>query len=157
MSTTDQTIEVLNDLIQINNDRIAGFQEALKNLEEQDSDLKTLFHEFSDQSRKFSQQLSTTVGALGGDAETSKSASGALHRAWIDLKGAFTGHDRQSVLEEAERGEDAIKKAYRDALGSGDFVLPQDAVNLINDQASEINLAHDKIKALRDAHKLQRS
>ncbi|MBE7178688.1 MAG: PA2169 family four-helix-bundle protein, partial [Mucilaginibacter polytrichastri] len=123
MSTNEKTIEVLNDLAQINNDRIAGFQDALKNLDAEDVDLKAIFSEYSDQSRKFSQELSAAVGALGGDPETSKSASGALHRAWIDVKAVFTDHGRKSILEEAERGEDAIKKAYREALSNTEVVL----------------------------------
>lgn len=153
MSDTEKTIEVLNDLVQINNDRLAGFQDALKNLDPQDVDLKALFDEYSDQSRKFSQELSALVGAHGGDVETSKSASGALHRAWIDVKAVFTGNDRTAILEEAERGEDQIKKAYKDALNTQDVVLPQDAVSLIQEQQAKVNSAHDNIKALRDAHK----
>lgn len=154
MSDTEKTIEVLNDLAQINNDRIAGFQDALKNLDPEDLDLKALFEEYSDQSRKFAQELSAHVGQLGGDPETSKSAGGALHRAWIDVKSVFTDHDRKNVLEEVERGEDAIKKAYHDALTTDDVVLPQECVSLINEQAEKIKSAHDKIKALRDLHKM---
>jgi uncharacterized protein (TIGR02284 family) len=38
------------------------------------------------------------------------SSSGTLHRMWLDVKATFSGHDRKSILEECERGEDAIKK-----------------------------------------------
>ncbi|WP_243749147.1 PA2169 family four-helix-bundle protein [Mucilaginibacter agri] len=53
--------------------------------------------------------------------ETGKSVSGTLHRAWIDVKSLFGGDDREGILSEAERGEDAIKKAYNDALNGGYF------------------------------------
>ena len=36
MENTQATIEILNDLIQINNDRIAGYELALKELKEED-------------------------------------------------------------------------------------------------------------------------
>lgn len=56
------------------------------------------------------------VGSNHGDPETGISVSGSLHRAWIDVKALFGGSDCKSILEECERGEDAIKKAYRNAL-----------------------------------------
>ena len=37
------TIETLNDLVQINNDRIAGYEKALKEIDEENADLKSLF------------------------------------------------------------------------------------------------------------------
>jgi len=43
-------------------------------------------------------------------ARSGTSGTGAIHRAWIDVKATFSGHDRKSVLAECERGEDAIKK-----------------------------------------------
>ncbi|MBE7177037.1 MAG: PA2169 family four-helix-bundle protein, partial [Mucilaginibacter polytrichastri] len=71
-------------------------------------------------------------------------------RAWIDVKATFTGSDRKSILEEAERGEDAIKKAYRDALAP-ESELPAEVVNTVSRQAEEQKAAHDRIKALRDS------
>ena len=41
METTEKSVEVLNDLIEINNDRIAGFDHAIKDLEGNDADLKS--------------------------------------------------------------------------------------------------------------------
>jgi uncharacterized protein (TIGR02284 family) len=86
------------------------------------------------------------------EVETRNSVSGTLHCAWIDVKSLFRANDRASILSEAERGEDAIKKAYQDALTSGE--LPSEAVEMVSTQAQEINVAHDQIKALRDAAKL---
>ena len=77
--------------------------------------------------------------------------SGTLHRAWIDVKSIFGGSDRASILSEAERGEDAIKKAYQDALNNDE--LSGEVRETVSNQASGINAAHDQIKALRDAAK----
>ncbi|WP_107827046.1 PA2169 family four-helix-bundle protein [Mucilaginibacter yixingensis] len=148
METTSKT-SVLNDLIQINNDRVAGFEKAIADIKDENIDLKELFQSYSAQSRKNSQELSALVGAEGGDVETGTSMSGGLHRAWIDVKSLFGGNDRQSILSEAERGEDAIKKAYRDALTDED--LTGNAHEVVSRQAQAINAAHDQIKALRDA------
>jgi uncharacterized protein (TIGR02284 family) len=149
-TTTEKSIEVLNDLIEINNDRIDGFSRAAKDLGESDVDLKTLFGKFASDSRQNVQELSAAVGEAGGELETGNTVAGTIHRAWIDVKATFSGHDRKAILAECERGEDAIKKAYRDAL-SEDNGLSQEQASLIANQQQAINLGHDSIKALRDA------
>ncbi|MDB5001603.1 MAG: aldehyde dehydrogenase [Mucilaginibacter sp.] len=150
METKEKAIEVLNDLIEINNDRIDGFDRASKELGEGDSDLKSLFSKFASDSRRNVQELSAAVSLAGGEVETGNSASGTIHRAWLDVKATFSGHDRKSILEECERGEDAIKKAYRDAL-TEDNGLSTQYSQLIVQQQQVINEGHDRIKALRDS------
>ncbi len=150
METIEKSVEILNDLIEINNDRIAGFEHAEKDLEDKDLDLKAIFQNLKEESRQNVQELSTAVGQSGGEAETGTSGSGAIHRAWIDVKATFSGHDRKSVLDECERGEDAIKKAYRDALAPDSGLSPE-FVQLVSDQQQGIAASHDKIKALRDS------
>ncbi len=151
METTEKSTSVINDLIEINNDRVAGFEKAIADIKDENIDLKEIFQVYAEQSRRNGQELA----ALVGDAamvETGNSVSGTLHRAWIDVKSLFGGSDRESILDEAERGEDAIKKAYRDALTDGE--LSPEAVSIISSQAHGINAAHDEIKALRDAAKI---
>jgi uncharacterized protein (TIGR02284 family) len=150
MATTEHATGVLNDLIEINNDRVAGFEKAIADIKDENIDLKELFQRYAEQSRRNGQELAALVGNAE-EVETGNSVSGTLHRAWIDVKSLFGGSDRASILSEAERGEDAIKKAYQDALESND--LPADAVETVRSQASGINAAHDEIKALRDASK----
>lgn len=149
MATVEKSIDTLNELIEINNDRVAGFEKVIADIKDENMDLKELFQEYAAQSRQFSQELTAIVAAGGGEAETGNTASGTLHRAWIDVKSLFGGSDRESILSEAERGEDAIKKAYRDALSDGE--LSADVYETVSRQAQEINAAHDSIKALRDA------
>jgi len=150
MATSDSGTSVINDLIEINNDRVAGFEKAIADIDDQNIDLKELFQGYAAQSRKNGQELAAIVGTPG-EVETGNSVSGTLHRAWIDVKSLFGGSDRASILSEAERGEDAIKKAYQDALT--DSSIPYNAIDVIRSQAQGINSAHDQIKALRDAAK----
>ena len=150
-TTTEKSVEVLNDLIEINNDRIDGFDRASKDLGEADADLKAVFEKFASDSRRNVQELSAAVGQAGGEVETGNTATGTIHRAWLDVKATFSGHDRKSILEECERGEDAIKKAYQSALTDGD--LSGELSVLVSRQAQEQKLAHDKVKALRDSSK----
>ncbi|MES2265492.1 MAG: PA2169 family four-helix-bundle protein [Bacteroidota bacterium] len=149
-TTSEKSVEVLNDLIEINNDRIDGFDRASKDLGEGDADLKAVFEQFASDSRRNVQELSQAVGQAGGEVETGNTATGTIHRAWLDVKATFSGHDRKSILEECERGEDAIKKAYRDALSEDNGLSPQFAT-VIAQQQQLINEGHDRIKALRDS------
>lgn len=151
METTEKSVEVLNDLIEINNDRVAGFEKVTADIKDQNIDLKELFQAFAAQSRENSQELSALVGSYGGNLETGTSVSGNLHRAWIDVKSLFGGTDRESILSEAERGEDAIKRAYEQALTENE--LPADVLDTLSRQSQDIMRAHDQIKALRDAAK----
>ncbi|MDB5024445.1 MAG: aldehyde dehydrogenase [Mucilaginibacter sp.] len=150
METTSKATEALNDLIEINNDRIAGFNKASKDLKEGGFELTGIFDRFADESRRFVMELTNAVNQHGGEPETGRSASGAIHRAWIDVKATFGGSDRKSILQECERGEDAIKKAYQSAL-EPDNELSVEEIDLVRNQQYAINAAHDQIKALRDS------
>ena len=151
MENNQNVAEVLNDLIQINNDRIAGYERALKELKDNDSDLKVLFTTFIDQSRNLRNALGTEVETLGVQMDEGTTASGKIYRAWMDVKAAFSGHDRQSVLENCEFGEDAAQKAYKTALETED--LPAYLFALITKQKAELKTAHNEVKALRDQEK----
>jgi len=148
METIERSVGVLNDLIEINNDRAAGFERAAKELESDDNDLRVLFDTYARESRENVKELTAAVGRFGREAENEKSGTGALHRAWINVKATFSGHNRKSILAECERGEDAIKNTYRDALSEED--LPSDVTSIIWRQQQVINASHDTIKSLRD-------
>ncbi|WP_129717453.1 PA2169 family four-helix-bundle protein [Pedobacter sp. SYP-B3415] len=150
MGFTERTAEVLNDLIEINNDRADGFRRAADDLKDENIDLKATFEKLSTQSRDNVTELAALVGRTGEEPEKGNTILGTLHRAWIDIKASFGGDDRHSILAECERGEDAIKKSYRDALQEQD--LGEDVRSVLLSQQTGINASHDAIKALRDAH-----
>ncbi|RVU01783.1 PA2169 family four-helix-bundle protein [Mucilaginibacter limnophilus] len=148
METIEKSVEVLNDLIQLNNDRVDGFTRASKELSPEDNDLQNLFTMFAQDSRTNVQELTAAVAQLGDQPDHGNSITGTIHRAWLDVKATFSGHDRKSILEECERGEDAIKKAYQSALAEE---LPATVAVLLSTQQQKINEGHDRIKLLRDS------
>lgn len=108
MTTNDETISVLNDLIETCEDGIKGFRAAASAVK--DARMKSLFTSRTREIENASTQLAAEVRKLGGDAESSGSASGAVHRGWIDLKAAITGGSDEAGLTECERGEDHAVK-----------------------------------------------
>ncbi|HEX5154636.1 MAG TPA: PA2169 family four-helix-bundle protein [Parafilimonas sp.] len=152
MENKQNLAEVLNDLIQINNDRITGYEKALKELKDGDTDLRDIFLSYIDQSRNLRNVLGTEVQNLGVKMDEGTTASGKIYRAWMDVKALFTGKDRQTILNNCEYGEDAAQKAYKDALKTDG--LPAYLFALINRQKEDLKQAHDEIKSLRDQEKL---
>lgn len=140
--------ETLNDLIQINNDRIAGYEKAIEELKPEDSDLKALFVKMIGESHQHKLALATAVQGTGTDLETGTTTSGKIYRAWMDVKAVFTGHDRKTILNNCEAGEDAAQRAYKSALQEEG--LSADTMSLIEEQKVALRASHDEIKALRD-------
>lgn len=150
MQNTKDTIEILNDLIQINNDRIVGYERAIKETKAEDEDLKVLYASMIAESHRAKIALATEVQALGAEVEQGTTTSGKIYRAWMDVKAVFTGHDRHAVLENCEAGEDAAQRAYTTALESD--ALPAYIRELISTQQLSLKESHDEIRSLRDQY-----
>lgn len=149
MELNENLREVLNDLIKINNDRIEGYNRAIKESEASDVDLQTIYKRMADQSQQNVAELSREVVKLGGDPEDGTTNAGKIYRAWMDIKSAFTGNDRHSILASCEYGEDVAQKAYKEALAS-DEALSVEVRQLIVNQQSSLKESHDLIKKYRD-------
>src|SRR6476659_7683219 len=99
-----EVVDSLNNLIQINNDRIQGYLTAAKEIDE--SDLKTVFSELMQTSQDCRRELTQEVVKLGGEPIDGTSTSGKVYRAWMDVKSALTSKDRKAILNSCEFGED---------------------------------------------------
>lgn len=142
----DKVIGILNDLIEACRDGQNGFREAAENATS--PDLKNFFSDASLERARFIGELQQQVRTLGGDPENTGSTAGALHRTWIKVKGTLTGKDDESILNEAERGEDSAVEAYEEALQTG---LPSPCRTMLENQYREVKQAHDRVKRMRDA------
>ena len=152
MADNKKIIGILNDLIQINNDRIVGYEKAIDELKTEDADLKMLFQRYTLESKQFAGELTQEVTRLGGDPTDSTTNSGKIYRVWMDLKAAISGKDRKTILDNCEFGEDAAQKAYDMALNA-DIDLEPTLRELIVRQKAQLRIGHDEVKRLRDMHK----
>ena len=141
--------EIVDGLIETLKDGQEGFEQAAEGVK--DPPLKSLFNEYSQQRSRFASELQSQAQSLGEqEPETSGSATGALHRAWINLKSAVTSGDDHAILVECERGEDSAVEEYKKAL---DENLSAPLREIVSRQFSEIKNAHDRVKNLRDTTK----
>ena len=150
MKTNEKTAEVLNDLIQINNDRIVGYEKASKETAAEDADLRALFESMAAESRSYVTDLTKHVAISGNEPADGTTVKGKIYRTWMDVKATFSGKNRKAILASCEYGEDAAQKAYDEALAT-DAELPTEIRQLITDQKSSLKKSHDKIKHMRDA------
>jgi len=140
------TVSTLNGLIETLLDGKNGFENAASNVK--DPRVKSVFNEYSRQRAALATELQAHVKQLGGDAERGGTASGSVHRGWMDLKNALGGGEK-SILNEAERGEDAAVKAFQKALD--EHQLTPTIEGVVRRQYSEVKQAHDRVKQLRDS------
>ena len=146
----EKVVTILNDLIEINNDRVVGYQKSIDELKSEDADLSTLFRRYIQESSQYASELRTEVTRLGGEPTTDGTTnSGKVYRVWMDLKAVVTGHDRKTVLANSEFGEDAAQKAYDMAL-NGDTELETSLRELLVSQKAKLKVGHDEVKRLRD-------
>jgi uncharacterized protein (TIGR02284 family) len=150
MAQQKEIISTINSLIETLKDGQEGFKQAAEAVK--DSNLKSLFNEYSMQRSRFAGELQAEAVQLGeSEPEDSSSASGAMHRAWINLKSAVTSGDDHAVLSECERGEDSAVAEYKKAMEDDGLSAP--VRDIVSRQYSEVKSAHDRIKQLRDASK----
>jgi len=141
----DKSIDVLNKLIEINNDRIEGYETASKETDE--NDLKVLFAGFIKTSERCKQELVKQVLDLGGKPEEGTRVSGKFFRTWMDVKAALTNKDRKAILNSCEYGEDVAVKTYDKAL-SDSFGISSPAYQLIETQYILIKNDHTRVNSL---------
>lgn len=142
----DKVITALNELIQTCRDGQEGFKEAANNVS--NIDLKNFLENESHHRARFVSELQQQVHGLGGEPDSTGSPAGAIHRAWIEVKGTLTGKDDKAILSEVERGEDSAVKAYETELAKA---LPANCRPVVERQYRAIKATHDQVRQMRDA------
>jgi uncharacterized protein (TIGR02284 family) len=142
----EKVIATLKKLIDTLRDSQEGFLDIGKHIK--DTSARLFFMQETQERAKFAAELENELHHLGvKDVEQSGMVSGKIHRAWGELKANLGGGDH-TLLATAEQGEDAAKKAYKEALEEH---LPLNIREVLTLQQSHIQASHDKVRGLRDA------
>ena len=134
--------ELVKTVIQVLNDGEKGFADIGEHIK--DPGMKSFFLTESKQRASFARELE----AASGLTDVGGTVVAPLHRAWGDIKAHLGGGDH-TLLETAEQGEDAAKKAYQEALG--DSTVTGSVRALLQTQQTHILSSHNKVKAFRDS------
>jgi uncharacterized protein (TIGR02284 family) len=145
----NETIDALNELLEINNDRREGYEKALKETDEQD--LKSIFADFARTSSRCITELTDEIISLNGKPVEGTKVSGKFFRAWMDFKAALTGRDRKAIISSCEFGEDNAVATYEKVLKNETDHLSLMQQDMVRAQYALIKADHDKIRNLRDS------
>ena len=151
---TKKSIDALNKLVEINNDRTEGYKIALK--ETKDADLKQTFTKFIMTSQKCKTELDNEVITLGGELTEGTKTTGKLFRLWMGTKAALTNDDREAILNSCESGEDVAVSTYKEVLKNDVAHLTAKQKSLVEKQFALIKADHDKVKKMRDMVKVSK-
>jgi uncharacterized protein (TIGR02284 family) len=141
---------VTKDLIQTLEDGRDGFAKGADKLAGDDAaQIATTFRELSARRAALSDELQSLANEYGDDIDDSGTVTAALHRGWMTLKDVASGSDPKGVLDVAEQGEDHAVREFEKAL---DADISPGLRDVVQRQLGEVRMAHDQVKALRDAH-----
>lgn len=91
MDNNEKKIDLVNRAVEINNDRIKGYEKAIEiagdaNLRE----LQELFRQYIEQSRQFITELSPYLERYGQEPTEDSNLTGKIFRIWMDIKSAIS-------------------------------------------------------------------
>ena len=135
--------DLVKTVVQVLNDGAKGFVDIGEHLKDQQ--MKQFFMTEAQTRSTYAQELAAAAGMSA--AEAGGTAAAAVHRVWGDLKANLGGGDH-TLLETAEQGEDAAKKAYKEALE--DSGVTGSVRALLQQQQTHILSSHNQVKAFRD-------
>ena len=126
-TNTEKIADKLNGLVQKNSDAQKGFEKAA-----QIATAKTLVDWFATKAierRTFREELKSEIHSFGHPCVQTPSLTGDIHRAWMDVKAAFSADGDDAMLKEAMRGEKAALEEYNDVFA--ETTMPLNTENLL--------------------------
>lgn len=142
----ENLVNRLQGIFEKNVDAWKGYDNAAKNARSQS--LKLFFQRKAQERHHINQELGREIRVNYGEIENDGSTTGAVHRAWMDIKSFFTGNNDEAMLEECIRGDRAAEEEYADILEEQD--LPMSIATIIRDQKMKIGVDLNRIKTLED-------
>ncbi len=144
----NKTVDVLNNLLQITNDRLEGFKNVDAKMISSYPKLRDEYDHGVIASNRMRTELSALIQERGGDPNDTTTVAGGLHRTWIDVKNSLSFDKGEATLENVLFGEGAAIKAFEKALDSGD--LCPESSKVVQDQLHELRASYRKFESLEE-------
>lgn len=142
----EKVAEELNGLIQLNNDRQKGYEEAAESIK--DPALVPLFEHLANESAEFAEDLKEPVKKFLGSPADGQTFSGKVHQAWFNLKTAITGKDREAILKSCEFGDNALIEAYEAVLEDEKVQTSRELFEMLQGQLSVIKQGRNLVESV---------
>ncbi|MDO9375413.1 MAG: PA2169 family four-helix-bundle protein [Ferruginibacter sp.] len=150
MAENNSVVKLLNDLVEINHNRVKGYELAASELDSADADLQAIFRSMANDSKQYAAALKEVVVFSGGQASADSTNQGKVYRAWMHVKSTYSGHDRYGILDSCDHNEAEAQEAYLLALESP-ATIGSSIRSLIKEQQTSLQTAHDLIKNFKGA------
>ncbi|WP_299150906.1 PA2169 family four-helix-bundle protein [uncultured Dokdonia sp.] len=146
MSYTEEVGNKLNNLLTKSYDAEAGYKKAAEKVS--NTGLKNFFNNRAQDRYNFGHEIKEEVRSFGQEVDKGTSFTADAHRAWMDIKAAFTTDNDEAVLEEAIRGEKASVETYNEVLA--ETTLPSSTRTILEQQRNSIQNALIEVKTLEE-------
>lgn len=141
----ENTLLGLRHIIRINIDSGMGFAAASNRIE--NNHIAQFFRECGVRRDANAAVLSKYIEWSNQAPPESGTMGGAVRRWWVEVREVVQNGSELGVLTQAERGEDAVKRAYEHVLTS----TPGSPLNrIIQEQYFGVKADHDAIQEMRD-------
>lgn len=113
MGRASRELDVLNELLEVTLDSVAGYREAAT--QTSDPSLKFSFLRRASERQRVFERLSAVVWNLGGEPPSAGTALGTAHRAFLHMRSKLST-DSAAVVSEVARGEEFLRSCFEDVL-----------------------------------------
>lgn len=142
----ESSIGVLNNFIQINNDRIKRHQTA--STETQEVALKNIFDQCIVTSQQCNHELSKEVTLLGGLPEIEDTdTSSTFIKAWIDVEKVIESKDPQTLLSCSQNRESVGMLEYKKVLHEGFMHLSRVQQQMVERHIQQLKADHENVSS----------
>jgi uncharacterized protein (TIGR02284 family) len=128
---------VLNTLIETCKDAERGLLHAAELVT--DPALKIFFTDTACRRAKFATQLLPHAQRLGGATTADGTTGATIHRKWMEVRSALSGHDDSAVVSEARRGDNLTVMAFKSAV---EGALPATVRDLVELGYADVRASH---------------
>lgn len=115
-SINNNLTTVFNDLAQINSDRANELRVAVISAGDRHQDICGLFERMAEKSEQFFIDLKVELDRLGWEAGSNRNSSGKIYHMWVGTKANKAANSRVELLLKFLAMEEAVQRAYSDAL-----------------------------------------
>ena len=141
----NKAIELLNDILSINNERINGYQKVLDQSASISTDLREEILKIISDGLTYREQLIEKIGALNNETAVGTSVRGKIFRAWADLKVAFALKTQKAIISSCRYNEEIVMHTYNAALIQ-DVEMSVDVRQLLEDQKMNLRRIHNRLR-----------
>lgn len=142
----ERTIEALNVLMEINNNRIEGYSTASKH--NKDEDTKNILFQLMETCKNCKTELISEILQLGGTPSEGIKGTSRVFRLLVSIRNTIGENLQKNTLNSCSYGERAAIDAYDDILKNKADHITSDLENLLNSQHISIKKNHRDVKDL---------